>query len=226
MKRLLALLLLAGVATALGDDPLPDDWRHCAFQGKASTTYAFVTSGNTLVIQAHARSSASCLVKPVSDPQGRLHWKWCVTRTIYSGTGADKKTDDFAARVWVGFEGSWDDASWGDKNAAKKLQLDYGFVPPTHWIHYVWAGRGRARGEAFDEPYKPERFKCISLRTALDEVGVWYDEERDVRADFKRLYGREAPRVTALGIMTDGDDTESEAEARYSDIAFVESSTR
>jgi hypothetical protein len=237
MKRLLATLLLVGLAQAADVTPLgfrgpvenglPAGWRHVPFPSISKTTsYASVTSGDGIVLRARASSSASVVVRAVTDNGERLRWRWCVDRTIHAGDGSSKATDDFAARVWVGFEGDWSQEGWSYRRSGDKLKTAYGFTPPTHWIHYVWAGRGRSRGDSFDEPYDATHFKCIALRNSNDPVGVWAEEECDPRADFKKLFGRDPGKIIAIGVMTDGDDTGSEAEARYSEIGWVSTASR
>lgn len=238
MKRWIAgFVLLLGIASAADEarlgfqgplhDGLPAEWRHVRFPSiNKATSYAPVSSGDTFVIAARAEGSASVLVRHVVDTGERLRWRWKVDRTILAGDGSAKAKDDFAARVWVGFEGDWAQEGWSYRRSGEKLKEAYGFTPPTHWIHYVWAGRGRARGEAFDEPYDPDHFKCIALRSVQDELGAWQDEERDPRLDFERLFGRKPGKITAIGIMTDGDDTDSTAEASYAEIEWVSSASR
>ncbi len=237
MKRLLAVLFLLGLAQAadpvrLGftgplEDGLPAGWKHVPFPSISKTTsYAVVTSGDGLVLAARAKASASIVVRRVTDRGDRLRWRWRVDRTILAGDGSSKATDDFPARVWVGFEGDWSQEGFTYRRTGERLKTAYGFTPPTHWIHYVWAGRGRTRGDAFPEPYDGDHFKCLALRSAKDEVGVWVDEERDPRADFKQLFGRDPGKVIALAVMTDADDTGSEASALYAEIEWVSSASR
>jgi len=226
VKRLALALLLVGFS-AFADDGFPDGWKHLTFPSvDRATSYAVVHSGSTLVIEAQADCSASVLVRCVKDPPDLLHWKWRVDRTIFAGNGKTRSTDDFAARVWVGFDGNWDDASRTEKSKAKEFKKTTGLDAPLEWIHYVWCGRGRPRFASFDEPYQPNRVKCIALRAAEDELQTWYDEERDPRADFRRLFGHEPGKIMAIAVMTDGDDTQSQAHAFYSEIGFVSSASR
>jgi hypothetical protein len=241
----LAVLLLLSVAAAraepgavasvplgwsgprAGSTDLAEGWRHVAFPSiDRQTSYALVASGTESVLHAVSENAASFVVRraPAGLDLERtplLRWDWRVDRTILAGNGKEKATDDFAARVWVGFEGDWSQGGWSERRAAAKQKEQFGFEPPFYWIHYVWAGRGRDRDDAFGEPYSPARFRCLALRTAEDALGRWTAEERDPRADFKRLFGSPAPAITALAVMTDTDDTGSTAEAYYGAIAFV-----
>src|SRR4051812_25109468 len=78
MKRLVALLVLPGLAqgadaTRLGferpiENGLPAGWRHVAFPSISKmTSYAMVTFGDVLVVQAKAKGSASVVVRAVTD---------------------------------------------------------------------------------------------------------------------------------------------------------------
>jgi hypothetical protein len=239
LRRAVVFVLFMTGAALAGEVPLgfsgplegslPAGWKHIEFPSiPSSTSYAVVSSGNVPVLHARASSSASFVIRRVPADfdvaeTPLLRWRWRVDRTVPNGDGKSKDTDDFPARVWVGFEGDWSTASWRDRREADQIRERTGYTPPLYWIHYVWAGRGRSRGEPFDEPFSPARFKCIALRNILDDLGVWVDEARDPRADFKKLFGRDAPRIVAVAVMTDTDNSSAEAEAYYSEIAFVSS---
>jgi hypothetical protein len=60
----------------------------------------------------------------------------------------------------------------------------------------------------------------IVTQSGHDKVGTWQEVTRDVYEDFKRAFGEEPGRITAVGIMTDTDNTGSAVEAYYGDIAF------
>lgn len=241
--RLPAVLFLAGIlaaATARGDDvPLgfsgpgndgvPDGWKHVTFPSvNDATQYTVADEGSTTVVHAFADKSASFLIRQVpagfdADATPLLAWCWRVEESVPTGDGKEKSTDDFPARVWVGFETDWSQEGYFARREAAKARERYGFDPPGYWIHYVWAGTGRDRGESFDEPYSTDRFKCMALRTGDDPLNQWFPEKRDPRADFEKLFGRKAPRITAIAIMTDTDDTAGQARASFADLAFVAS---
>lgn len=206
---------------------LPSDWRHVKFPSVAQvTSYGVAAVGTGVALRAVASRSASLVVRRVPDSlarlsSARLRWRWRVDRTVPAGDGRSKETDDFPARVWVGFKTDWSRESWLVRREAEKARERYGFEPPGTWVGYVWTGRGRQQGEAFDEPYDADRFKCIALRTAGDALGAWCSEDVDPRADWRRLFHGEPPPITAIAIMTDADDTASDAEALFADMAFV-----
>ena len=65
----------------------------------------------------------------------------------------------------------------------------------------------------------------LVLRSGADgEQGRWFDERRDLRADFRQAFPHEAaaglPRITALAFATDADNTRSRASAWFGDMAL------
>lgn len=79
---------------------------------------------------------------------------------------------------------------------------------PTATICYVW-GRHETRQQALDNPYS-RRVRYLVLRNALDPIGQWCRESRDLGQDFLRLFADESttvPPLTALYIGADGDNT-------------------
>ncbi len=60
----------------------------------------------------------------------------------------------------------------------------------------------------------------LALRSGNDDAGRWIDERRDVRTDYRRLFGADIRYVEAVAIMTDTDNTKAAATAYYGDIYF------
>lgn len=205
---------------------VPSLWRHVEL-GKGATRYALVQEHGELLLRAVAKDAGSCLLRPVpaglldGNRSPGLRWRWRVARAT-GGDGRDRERDDLPARVWVGFATDWSRAGWLERRAAADARARYGFEPPGTWIQYVWAGGGRQRGEAFDEPYAPERVKCVALRCGPDRA--WQVESVDPCADWRRLFGGTPPQVCAVGVMSDADDQGGQVEADYADLAFVCSS--
>jgi hypothetical protein len=52
-------------------------------------------------------------------------------------------------------------------------------------------------------------------------LGVWRRQRRNVAEDYQVLFRRPPPRVGAIAVMIDANDTGSTAEATIGDLAFV-----
>jgi hypothetical protein len=92
-------------------------------------------------------------------------------------------------------------------------------------LKYAWSSVGH-RGSVCD----PKRNLFLARDTVIlesgGETGVWVDEEIDVRSEFRRHFagGRpdaDVPDLVGVGIMSDGDQTNSESSADYTRFEIV-----
>ncbi len=63
----------------------------------------------------------------------------------------------------------------------------------------------------------------VAVESGEENSGKWISEERNIVADYRRLFGEEPPMVGAIAIMTDTDNTGENARAWYDDLAFFPS---
>ncbi|ROR34628.1 DUF3047 domain-containing protein [Inmirania thermothiophila] len=204
--RLTLALLLACAAQASAQvlDPAREGlagWEEQRFHGR--TRYRIVTLDGEPVLEAHARAGASGLVRPVAVDLAAtplLRWRWRVERLPRGAAEHSRAGDDFAARLYVVFR-----------------------TGPFPWqryaLDYVWT-RATPPGTRWPNPYTGH---TVMWSVAQGEAGLgrWQTHERDVAADLRRAFGREVRRIEAVALMTDADDTGSEALAYYGAIAFL-----
>lgn len=203
---LLWLLLLGCWANhALAQGLLLDDfeqglgarWEETSFKGH--TDYSVVAEGGSQVLRAESRASASGLIlKQVFDLKRypRLAWRWKVTNVLRRGDARSKAGDDYAARVYVIFP------HW--------------FAPKTRSINYIWANQ-LPKGEFVPNPFFSNAV-MLAVQSGPARVGEWLGEERDVAADYRRIFGEDPPLAGAVAIMTDTDNTGESAVAYYDDL--------
>lgn len=174
-------------------------WESKVFKG--STDYQLVQDNGRTVIRAHSRGTASGLFKKVNlDPLRfrYLHWSWKIAGTVKNGDEKIKAGDDYAARVYVVFPGR--------------------FFWQTKAINYIWANRlpiGQSIPNAFTG-----NTMMVAVESGPAKSGQWLTEERDIVADYRRLFGEEPRQIGAIAIMTDTDNTGSEATAWYGEISI------
>jgi hypothetical protein len=176
-----------------------DGWERKSFKGE--TEYSLVHVGESTVLKAHSRAAASGMFKKVNiDPvQYRyLRWKWKVLDPLGNVMEKTKAGDDYSARVYVIFPGF--------------------FFWQTKAINYVWAGR-LPREESFPNPYTRNAMMVV-VESGADKAGTWVTEQRDILADYRRLFGGEPRKLGAIAIMTDSDNTGGSATAWYGDITL------
>lgn len=176
---------------------LASNWEVKSFKGL--TGYRVVAEGDGHVLRAESHGTASGLIcQREYDPRAypKLRWRWKVANVIAAGDETRKSGDDYAARVYVVFP------HW--------------FFPLTKSINYIWANRLK-RGESISNPYTGNAI-MVAVESGPDKVGEWLEEERDVVADYRRLFGGEPPGRAVVAIMTDTDQTGEKAVAWYDDI--------
>jgi len=205
----LLLLLLSPLAWAGDADRLIDDfedglrpqWREKAFQGR--TEYRVVGDETGYVLEARSRGSASALIlKQTIDLKAFpvLSWRWKVANVLPRGDARKKAGDDYAARIYVVFP------HW--------------FFPKTRTINYIWANRLPV-GSVVPNPLTSNAM-MVAVQSGEEKVGEWVLENRDVLADYRRIFGEDPPLAGAVAIMTDTDNTGSSAVAWYDDIRLHE----
>lgn len=214
-----ALAILLSSAPALGPSGLPRGWEPLSFAKRPATRYAW--SAQDKALHARAQASASGLIARVSRPVAEapvLRWRWKIARTLPRGDERRKDGDDYAARVYVAF--AYDPARAGAATRvkyrlAKALKGEY---PPHAAISYIWANalpEGRSLPNAYTD-----RVMMVAVRSGDAEAGQWRAEERDVLADYRRLFGEDPPPYSGVAVMTDTDDTGGQAEAWFADVTL------
>ena len=128
-----------------------------------------------------------------------LEWTWKVTALPKGADARQGATDDEAAQVYV---------VWPRFPQAIRSQI----------IGYIWDTTAPA-GSVF-KSQRTGTVTYVVMRSGPAELGKWLTERRDVREDFKRIYGEapEDPGGIALGI--DSDDVKGTAESFIGRIAF------
>lgn len=209
MKRSLLLLLLSLTSWAsvsrinLSDIATQglSAWSEHSFKGY--TEYQVTELAGMAVIHANSNGSASGLFKKIHIDLHEtpvLNWQWQLEKGL---TGLDERSkggDDYSARVYVIKEG--------------------GLLPwRTKALNYVWSS-SELSGSTWSNAFT-DRSKMIAVRSSADKAGVLYQEKRDVKADFKRLFGEDIRYVDIVAIMTDTDNSGLQASAYYGDLYFT-----
>lgn len=174
-------------------------WEKKVFKGE--TVYAPVIDEGRPAVKAESRASASALIYRVSiDPKAhpKLSWSWKIARTIRKGDERTKGGDDYAARVYVVYPSV---LFW-----------------KTRAVNYIWANR-LSRGAFLPNAYTGNAV-MVAVESGDGNAGRC-DEERNLAEDYRRAFGEDPPKVGAVAIMTDTDNTGEEAVAWYGAIRFL-----
>jgi hypothetical protein len=130
-----------------------------------------------------------------------LSWSWKAVRLPAAGDARDPTRDDQAAQIYLVFP------RWPS--------------PRTHSdvLGYVWDARTPA-GTRMTNP-RATNVRLVVVESGGARLNEWLTYERNVAEDYAALFGRQPPRVGKVAIMTDSNDTRSEAEALFGDLTFA-----
>lgn len=170
----------------------------------SETRYALTTIDGEMALKAVSRKSASGLIRKIRvdlDKYPFLNWRWRIeNRLTGSFDEKEKPGDDYAARIYVVVSGGI--AIW-----------------KTKALNYVWA-KNSPKGNTWPNAFAGNNAMMKALRSAEAPVSVWLAEKRNIREDFKALFGKDIRFIDAVVLMSDTDNTQKEVTAHYGDIYF------
>ena len=217
-RRLLALVLLLLIAPAwaadqvviedwtkapLGTKGIPPEWKA---QSWGSPAYDFVVVDNDghRVLHLRSKDEGSTISREIKGKVNLketpiLEWQWKAAVLPNGGDSCRKELDDQAAQLFV---------FWPRFPEAVRSRI----------IGYVW-DTTRPVGTVCKSE-KTGTVTYVVVRSGPAEVGKWLTERRNVREDFKKIYGDEPDNPGAISISIDSNDTKSTAESFMGPIVF------
>jgi hypothetical protein len=169
-----------------------DGWEEKRFAGV--TKYTLTEEDGHRVLRAASHGSASGLYKYMRVDLMKtpyLHWSWKVENT--------QAGDDYPARIYVIASGGL--LFWR-----------------THAVNYVWASR-QPEGATWPNAFTANA-GMIAVRSGDSQVGRRIAERRNVREDYRRVFGLDMRYVGAVALVSDTDNSGKAATAYYGDIYF------
>lgn len=222
------LVLLAPMSFAGGITPFstaapaagpPAPWVHRSLpKVERNNDFALVEEGGTTVLRIQSDASASTWLHAFDAPMEatRLAWRWKVSNPVAGSDFTHKVGDDYAARVYVLFDYPLEKLGFGDRFRISLARTLHGAELPTAAIAYVW-GTAQAVGEFGPNPYT-DRVRMLVLDSGDTHAGQWRSIERDLAADFERLFGEPAPPVTGVVVGADTDNTGGQVTTWFGDL--------
>jgi len=184
------------------DESSLGEWEEKIFKGKVA--YKVEKGRDFSYVRARSVSAASALYyrikMDVRRKQPVISWRWRVEKFPDKKLPENLETreeDDFAARIYVIFTAS--------------------FFTNSKVLEYIWA-RDLGAGTVGTSPYS-ENIKMMVLKSGPAKEGEWFDEERDIAADYKKMFGKSPEYdIGAVAFMTNTEHTGTEAVAKYDEI--------
>ncbi len=175
-------------------------WRVRHFADETRYRIAEIDGATALEAESMSAASSFYLEREI-DLAARpvLEWCWRIEAPVAVADERVKPGDDFAARVYVVAPGE-------------------GWFDPPYAISYVWAARARV-GADWPNPFT-SRVRVMAVESGPDHAGAWRSYRRNLRDDFRRLFGREVRSLEGIAVMTDSDNSRQRARAWYGDIVL------
>jgi hypothetical protein len=200
---------------------LPAPWKHVPLASfKNNTDYTLVVEDGAVVVRAMAHNAASFVaVHADFDPHQfpMLSWRWKVAQGIAAANTAEQSKEDAPARLIVAFAGDTSKLSLKERAAASAAQTISGLALPYATLMYIWGSKVAI--DSITTSSRSSRVRMLAVAADDQGIGRWHSYTRNLVEDFKRAFGEEPGKVTSIEVMTDTDNTNSDAQAFYGDIA-------
>ena len=205
MLRIIAIISLlvmplSAVASAVKFD---DTWKEQGFFRFFSNDYTL--QGDRMGIVSDG--TVSIIWRPLDDTladAGSASWRWQVSQGVVPTDLTKKGGDDRNIALYFVFVDP-ETAKTLNRNSARRLLRNKN----TRALVYVWGGE-HARGTFLGSPYS-RALRTKILRGA--ETGT-FNENVDLKADFRRAFGEEPGVLVGLAITADSDDTDGIIQAQ------------
>ncbi|CZF80528.1 DUF3047 domain-containing protein [Grimontia sp. NTOU-MAR1] len=180
------------------------EWRAKVF--KNETIYRLIDdeSIDKQVLHGQSQDAASALImeKEIDLTETPwLSWQWKVDTFPTTDNEKLKAQDDFVWRISV-------------------TVVPGMTMMSSKTVVYVWTPN-QPQNSFWPNPFAPKRFKMLAA-TSGDQKNQWVTVTRNVREDFKRLYGKDYKRLSIVAVTSDSDNSQSQTSAYITPLTFLE----
>jgi hypothetical protein len=188
---------------AVGTKGIPPGWQKqrwgspnydfTVVEGDGQKALHLKSAGDSSNISKEIKGKVTLKETPV------LEWSWKVVALPRGADSRQKETDDQAAQLYV---------TWPRFPEAVRSRV----------IGYIWDTTAPAGSTIKSQ--KTGTVTYIVLRSGETDLGKWVTERRNVREDFKKVYGEEPDDPSIVSFGVDSDDVKGSAESFMGAIRF------
>jgi hypothetical protein len=208
------------------DGTLGPGWRVAGLpqQKMPMTRFAAATVEGRAAVRLRAEASYGNLVFDLAGQRAprTLRWSWRLEAANPAVDLARKAGDDAAAKVCLAFDLPLQQVPFMERQLLRVARSQTGENLPAATLCWVW-GHAEPSGALIENPYS-RRVRVIVLRNRDDAMNRWFDEERDVAADWARAFGDESaelPPLQAAIVGADADNTGGRSVAYVAGLRFA-----
>ncbi|HEY6353530.1 MAG TPA: DUF3047 domain-containing protein [Burkholderiaceae bacterium] len=216
--------LLTDLGASLGTPATPWRFAGLPYQTKPMTRFSVVSHEGARVLEIKADESYGNLVHDLTGAATNarsLSWRWRIEVDNPAGDPQQRSGDDHALAVCAMFDLPLWAVPFTERQTLRAARAASGEPLPSATLCYTWDER-QAQGMTLDSPFT-HRVRYLVLRGSGEPLQQWRSEQRDLRADFLRLFGGEAtavPPLLAIMVSADADNTRGHSLALLSDVVL------
>jgi hypothetical protein len=192
-----------------------------AIPGKQHTRYGWAQKDGRRAVAAVSERSASMWRQRLDRAPaqlGEVSFSWWVQDLIVDASVADVDREDAPARVLFGFGGDVGKLPARTRMLFDLAQALTGEPPPYATLMYVWDATAPV-GTVIVNP-RTDRIRKIVVDSGPVHLRQWRDHRRDLAADFRLAFGEEPGPLVSVAVMTDSDNTRSQARSWFGPVTF------
>ncbi len=200
--------------------PVTEDWHAVSLPGKAATHYEAAQKDGRWATAAHSERSASMWRRKLHRAPGQIagvRFSWWVQDVIAEASVADASREDAPARVMFGFGGDLATLPMRTRMMFDLAEALTGEKPPYATLMYVWDAKAPV-GTVIINP-RSDRIRKIVVDSGPGQLRRWREHQRDLAADFRLAFGEPPGPLQSVALMTDSDNTQSQATSWYGPIS-------
>ena len=185
-----------------GAHGVPPGWQGQKW-GSPKYDFTVVVDGGSRALRLKSDNDSSTISKEVKVDVTQypvLEWRWKLIALPPRGDARRAETDDEAGQLYVTFP-------------------RFPSQVRSRIIGYIWDSSAPA-GSTFPSA-KVGTVTFVVVRSGAADLGKWVTEVRNVRDDYRRIYGEEPKEsVGAVSLSINSQNTGSRAEALFGEILF------
>jgi len=216
--------LLTDFGGALGTPPAP--WRFVGLpnQTKPMTQFRVIAQEGARVLEVKTDESYGNLVHDLTGASSNvrtLSWRWRIEQGNPAGDPNTRSGDDHPLAVCAMFDLPLSAVPFTERQVLRAARLTSGENLATATLCYTWDER-LAPSTVLDSPFT-RRVRNMVLRGTGEPLQQWRREQRDLRADFLKLFGDESstvPPLLSVAVSADSDNTHRHTLALLSDLVL------
>jgi hypothetical protein len=175
-----------------------------------------------MAVEGSAEASMALLARPITVDLAAtpiLCWRWRIVAPVAGADMRRKAGDDYAARVYVGF-----DIADGQLGLATKMKLGLarrmfpGPIPDAA-VNYVW-DNVHPIGTTAPNAYT-DRARMVVAQSGAANAGRWVEQRADLAGDYARAFPGTTAKATSIAVAVDTDQTGGSARGWFADLHFV-----